>query len=109
MDSSNKIKCSIGARVKEIRTKQRLTQEKLSETAGINPKYLSNIERGIENPTLNTLISLSESLDIQLPEMFDFDAHIDPEDNRKIINSLLEKAQPDQLRMIAKLISVILH
>jgi DNA-binding XRE family transcriptional regulator len=55
------IKQMIGARIKEIRTKKGITQEQLSERMEINPKYLSSIERGKENPTLNTLIKLLES------------------------------------------------
>ncbi|MCK5606978.1 helix-turn-helix transcriptional regulator, partial [Candidatus Pacearchaeota archaeon] len=38
----------------------------------IKPKYLSSIERGKENPTLNTLINLAESLQIDLSEIFTF-------------------------------------
>jgi DNA-binding XRE family transcriptional regulator len=55
------IKQMIGARIKEIRTKKGITQEQLSERMEINPKCLSSIERGKENPTLNTLIKLLES------------------------------------------------
>ena len=58
------IKQMIGARIKEIRAKKGITQERLSERMEISPKYLSSIERGKENPTLNTLIKLSESLEV---------------------------------------------
>ena len=46
------LKQMIGARIKDIRTKKGLTQEQLAEKIEINPKYLSSIERGLENPTL---------------------------------------------------------
>jgi len=54
----------IGSRIKQIRLRKKFTQEKLSEQIDINSKYLSSIERGKENPTLNTLISLSQALDV---------------------------------------------
>ena len=53
------IKQMIGARIKEIRVKRKLTQEQLAEKTEINPKYLSSIERGLENPTFNTFFKLS--------------------------------------------------
>ena len=64
------VKQMIGARIKGIRAKKRISQERLAERMEINPKYLSSIERGKENPTLNTLIKLSESLEVDLGEIF---------------------------------------
>ena len=58
------IKQKIGARIKELRNLKGMTQEGLSELIYINPKYLSGIERGKENPTINTIIKLSEVLDV---------------------------------------------
>ena len=52
------VKQMIGIRIKDIRNRRGFTQEELAEKIDINPKYLSSIERGKENPTLNTLIKL---------------------------------------------------
>ena len=38
----------VGARIKALRMKKGLTQEEFAEVVGINPKYLSGIERGKE-------------------------------------------------------------
>ena len=48
----------VGERIKALRMKKGLTQEELAEVVGINPKYLSGIERGRENPTFNILITV---------------------------------------------------
>ena len=104
------IKQRIGARTKEIRFKKGMTQQKLSERMEINSKYLSSIERGKENPTLNILIKLAESLEVHLNEIFDSSVQI--EDNSKIrplIHSLLDKADFEQLRLIFKIVSAILY
>jgi len=104
------IKQRIGARTKEIRFKKGMTQQKLSERMEINSKYLSSIERGKENPTLNILIKLAESLEVHLNEIFDSTVQI--EDNSKIrplIHSLLDKADFEQLRLIFKIVSAILY
>lgn len=99
----------IGARIKEIRNKKGLTQEQLSERMEINPKYLSSIERGNENPTLNTLIRLSESLDVDLSEIFSFIQIEDPGERKSMITSLLDEADNEQLKQAFKVLSVILH
>ena len=61
-----------GMRIKELRRSKHLSQEQLAEKADINPKYLSRMERGTENPTLDMLIKLSNALEVEMREMFDF-------------------------------------
>ena len=99
----------IGARIKEIRNKKGLTQEQLSEKMEINPKYLSSIERGCENPTLNTLIKLSESLEVDLGEIFSFIQIEDPEKRKSMATSLLDQADTEQLKLAYKVLSAILN
>ena len=103
------IKQMIGARIKEIRTKKGITQEGLSERMEINPKYLSSIERGKENPTLNTLIKLSESLEVDIGEIFSFVEAEDPNRRRSQIISLLDEADSEQLKLVFKVLSVVIH
>ena len=103
------LKQMIGARIKEIRTKKGITQEQLSERMEINPKYLSSIERGKENPTLNTLIRLSKSLGVDLSEIFRFIQIEDPTERKNLIISLLEKADSEQLKLIFKILSAIVY
>ena len=98
----------IGARIKEVRNKKGLTQEQLSEKMEINPKYLSSIERGNENPTLNTLIKLSESLEVDLGEIFGFIQIEDPVERKSMITSLLEQADTEQLKLAFKVLSAVL-
>jgi len=103
------IKQMIGTRIKEIRTRKRLTQEQLSEKMEINPKYLSSIERGNENPTLNTLIKLSESLEVDLGEIFSHIQIEDPGERKSMITSLLDQADDEQLKLAFKVLSAILY
>jgi transcriptional regulator with XRE-family HTH domain len=102
------LKESIGARLKEIRGKKGITQEKLSEAIGISSKYLSSIERGKENPTLNTLIRLSTALSIEFEELFSSLYIEDPENRKDRILNLLENADQDQLKTIEKVCKVLI-
>lgn len=102
-------KQTIGSRIKNIRTKKKLTQEQLSEKVGINPKYLSSIERGLENPTLNTLIKVSESLNVNLDDVFSQLQIEDPAERKSLIISLLDQADDDQLKLAYRILSVIIR
>ena len=103
------LKQQIGARIKEIRTKRGITQDQLSELMEINPKYLSSIERGKENPTLNTLTNLARSLDVNLDEIFSFSEIEDPNERKTLIMALLDEANDEQLKLAYKILSVIIR
>ena len=66
------VKQLIGMHIAELRNGKGLTQEQLAGKMEISSKYLSSIERGKENPTLDTLIKLSESLGVNIEDIFRF-------------------------------------
>ena len=66
-----------------------------------------SIERG-KNPTLNALIRLSGSLDVELAEIFSFIQAEDPVVSKSAIISLLEEADREQLKLLFKVISVVI-
>ena len=42
----------IGQRIRNYRTQQKLSQEKLAELCGCHPTYIGQVERGEKNATL---------------------------------------------------------
>lgn len=63
----------VGMRIKSLRRGKGFSQEKLAELAGINAKYLSSVERGEENPTLDLFIRLSQGLKMDINEFFNIE------------------------------------
>jgi transcriptional regulator with XRE-family HTH domain len=61
-----------GKRIKELRKKQGLTQEKLAELAKIDYSYLNLIEAGKRNPSLKRIAKLARILKVKLSQLFDF-------------------------------------
>ncbi len=61
-----------GLRIRELRKKQGLTQEKLAELAKIDYSYLNLIEGGKKNPSLKRIAKLARVLKIPLSELFNF-------------------------------------
>jgi len=102
-------KLLIGKKIKRLRNKLGLTQDRLAEQVNINPKYLSNIERGLENPTLDTLLRLAVSLKVELWEMLLPDKELSSDALKKKIKSLLDEASGERLQMVVRLLQAALH
>lgn len=66
------LKEAFGLRLREIRKKKKLTQEKLSELLNLSPRQLIRIENGKNFPSAETLSKLGSALDVELNSFFDF-------------------------------------
>ncbi len=98
----------IGIRVKNLRLSKGLSQEKLAEKMGISSKYLSSIERGKENPTLDTFMKLAEALNIEISEIFSFSHEgKSSKDLKAFIGSLIKGSNEEKLRLTAKIVKAI--
>ena len=65
MNKFDENNAEIGGRIKEIRLKRCMTQETLSEKAGIcNPQQISNIERGLSGMSIAKFKDICMALDI---------------------------------------------
>ena len=103
------LKKLIGARIQKLRKQKGLTQDELSERVNISSKYLSSIERGKENPTLNTFISIAEELSVDIEEFFTEIQIEDPKITKEMILSLVDEADEGQLKTIYQILSVIIQ
>ena len=66
------LKVKFGRRLRQIRRLKNLTQEQLAEVTGISVEFVSNIERGINAPSFDTLEKLAEVLNVSYVDLFDF-------------------------------------
>lgn len=56
----------LGERIKKERLNKKLTQEKLAEMANLSVSFLGQIERGDRKPSLETVVNISNVLDISV-------------------------------------------
>lgn len=63
---------AFGLRLKELRLGKQLSQNKLSILTDIPLSQVGRIERGEVNPTLNTILLLSISLEVEPKDLLDF-------------------------------------
>lgn len=66
------LKVKFGGKLRQIRRLKNLTQEQLAEATGISVEFVSNIERGINAPSFDTLEKLAEVLNVSYVDLFDF-------------------------------------
>lgn len=59
----------IGQRIKQKRTEQGITQEKLSEMVGIGPSHMSHIESGSTVPSFEVFISILNALNCSADDL----------------------------------------
>jgi len=68
-ESTAELATAIGARVKQERQLRRWTLDRLAEAAGVSRRMLVNIEQGSANPSVGTLLRISDALGVGLPSL----------------------------------------
>jgi len=62
-----------GFKLRVLRAKKKLTQEKLADLAGIDYKYVQMLEgKDPPSPTLNTVEKLAKAFKMRIPKLIDF-------------------------------------
>ncbi|MFL0270123.1 helix-turn-helix domain-containing protein [Candidatus Clostridium radicumherbarum] len=99
----------LGKRIKEERLKKNLTQEQLAEIVNVSSVYVSHIENASTKPSLETLVNLSNALDVT-PDFLLFDSlHKSSEYIKDEISALLQSCNTENLRLITRLIKAVIE
>ena len=69
MPKRNGILATLGLNVRRQREAKALTQEKLAEKSGLDPTYISGIERGLRNPGIKNVAKLAKALGLSTAEL----------------------------------------
>lgn len=75
-------KSQLAIRVKALRNKRGMSQEFLAEESGLSLRTIQRIEKGVSNPTGDSLKRLANALDITADELIDWAVK---EDNKYLI------------------------
>jgi len=68
-DSTTALAVAIGIRVKHERKARGWTLDLLAEAAGVSRRMLVNVEQGAANPSVGTLLRISDALGVGLPAL----------------------------------------
>ena len=98
----------LGRRIRSLRNLKGWTQQELGTRSDVNYKFIGEIERGKQNPSLHVLARIAAALEIKLPDLFRFEHEVS---DRKEIEARIKNLLPDipeqDLRMFFMLLSVV--
>lgn len=72
MENTKDITVRFGQRVKTLRLQLGLSQEAFADKCGLDRTYISGIERGVRNPTLEVIAVIADGLGVELDALFRF-------------------------------------
>ena len=96
----------LGLRLREIRKKNKISQEKLAELIEVDPTTISNIENGKNYPSLNNLENLLNVLNCTFVDIFDFEHKNSTANLIERINEIL-KENPEKIEEFYKILTAI--
>ena len=103
------IKSKIGLRIRELRIKNKMTQENLAELVNIATKHQSYIETGKNFPSSKLLENYAKIFQINEEELLNI-CHIKPvEELTKEISEMLKKTNDSQKLIIYKFLKALVE
>ncbi len=99
------IKVTLGLKIRELRKKQKISQEKFSEMVDLNPRQIVRIENGESFPTAENLEKIAEALNTSVQELFYNDCFSSDDFLRNEITKSLTRLSSKELRMLYLVVS----
>ncbi len=62
---------AFGTTLRRVRRQKKISQEKLALNTGLDRTYISLLERGLRQPTLKTILSISQALDMTSSQLIE--------------------------------------
>jgi DNA adenine methylase len=67
----NSVKNKLGRKVRKLRLSSNMSQTDLADKAKIRQPLISKMERGIGNPTLDSIVRIARALGVNVIELLD--------------------------------------
>lgn len=96
----------LGKRLRELRKRKGIKQEKLAELIGVEPATISNIENGKNYPSMINLDGILNVLESSFTEVFDFEHKNEDKDLIIQINEIMKK-YPEKIEDFYKIIKAL--
>ncbi len=106
MASGNKL---FGKRIRELREKNNLTQEKLAEILELDYQTISRIETGYYFTSYENLEKFAKAFNVEIKALFET-KHLEEElDFEKEIINMLKRATKEEKKLIYKIVNDIIN
>ena len=104
----SELKKLLGKRIREIRIAKKLTQEELSELTDIGASSISKIESGHFHPTDENLERIAKALEVEPYKLYMFNHQKDTKELLQDIQTMLNKATDEEIKLAYKVLSGII-
>lgn len=104
----SELKKLLGKRIREIRIAKKLTQEELSELTDIGASSISKIESGHFHPTDENLERIAKALKVEPYKLYMFNHQKNTKELLQDIQTMLNKATDEEIKLAYKVLSGIL-
>ena len=113
MDESTQTLKVLGKRIANLRKQKGMNQEEFADVSGKMINTISNIERGLSDPKVTTLMSIAKALNISMEELFSENkqeqaSKVLPQNIVAIIQ-ILQRQDDKTLKVIQKQIEALLE
>jgi len=95
----------VGKRIREIREAKNIKQVELAEMIDMEPTNLSKLEKGVHLPKEEKLAKITEALDIDVKDLFDFRTLKTKNALLKDINSILSHSDYREIEFFHKILT----
>lgn len=113
MNETTQILKILGKRIAQLRKQKGMSQEDFADVSGKMINTISNIERGLSDPKVTTLMSISKALGISIDELFSETKRVQITEelpsNIATILQILKKQDDKTLKVIQKQIEALLE
>ncbi len=96
------IKKLLGKRIRYIRKRNDLSQEKFAELICLDPNSVSRIECGVHYPSMDTLERISTVLKVEIRDLFIFNNKESAEEMRSFLVKTATEVGVDKLRELVR-------
>lgn len=97
---------ALGNRIKQVRERNGLTQEKLGEACSISASHIGHIERGTRIPSIDSLYKISCALNVSMDFLI-FDSTEDVDNLLKNISSILKNKDKAKVKYFITTVKVL--
>ena len=95
---------TVGLRIRAVRQKKKLTQEKLAEAAGVGVTHISHIETGNSIPSLQVTVDIVNALGCSMDELLCMDVEQARPVRDNWLGELVSDCSEEEVKLITDMV-----
>ena len=99
---------SLGRQIAKFRKNRGLKQEELAEMVSLSTSYISAIERGVKNPTLENFIAIANVLKVSSDELLREELEVRFDIQMTQLGAMLESLDDNEKHRILHVVAVMI-